>query len=703
RWANESAMKLKALAQWAEAAGASPPPWINGDWQTVMSVLARLLADNLIQRKHSEEMVDVTFKIAFDSMMQLAQDVLGIPLLVTEADLPSSLPNLNLALLTALVCIKSSVDVEPKAIRKVVVPKLVFEARYSARREQSAVTCAVCAQHVFIIERIVVDHVIYHRKCFKCSRCDELLRHGLFRQTKGAFECIQHWPMAVLGQEKLSTSRHPKAKPPPPPKPKNLSNPVPQPTVIPELVYEDACENDPAKKAGVTVLNHDEVVGNLDNACTDTDKSASELVALGGLRSRKDMPVVISPESTVEVDEKGEVTQHGEQEIVRMRTVEKTNTSLSAAEVIPDDPSTAPIPPPRPKRKSMLLNASPNPLRTQHLPDKPVPIPRSTNIHKPSLTGERSRSASPQCAKTISVVDYPDFLNPFGSEDEGSADESDSYDEALNPFGSGSDDEVNNAADDMKASLSVNPPNGTRSPATPLPGISDRPKSQPPPPPKPPRPLLEAANAQSAIVTLPRSRKNCRPPLAAIPTRRKIIFTENECDELSVEPIMDRVRVLDKELDVVEVNGKCIEKELLFAIEQNGCEWVKNRRVDDWIDVVEKRCELDRQQSAYIIKWLEKYLNEVHSDTEYQLRCLIERVAEKTPFDVEREAKLLELLVEIINEKNRLIESRIDSSALIDSFGNQAEKNETSKKRIKKRLKKLRKKVKMYARENSTQ
>lgn len=49
-------------------------------------------------------------------MMQLAQDVLGIPLLVTEADLPSSLPNLNLALLTALVCIKSSVDVEPSKL-----------------------------------------------------------------------------------------------------------------------------------------------------------------------------------------------------------------------------------------------------------------------------------------------------------------------------------------------------------------------------------------------------------------------------------------------------------------------------------------------------------------------------------------------------------------------------------------------------------
>lgn len=696
-------MKLKAVAQWAEAAGASPPPWINGDWQTLMSVLARLLADNLIQRKHSEEMVDVTFKIAFDSMMQLAQDVLGIPLLVTEADLPSSLPNLNLALLTALVCIKSSVDVEPKAIRKVVVPKLVFEARYSARRDQSAVTCAICAQHVFIIERIVVDHVIYHRKCFKCSRCDELLRHGLFRQTKGTFECIQHWPVAVLGQEKLNTSRHPKAKPPPPPKPKNLANPVPQPAVIPEIVYEEACENDPVKKAEVTVSEPDEVVRNLDNAYIDTDKSASKLEAFGGLRNRRDMPVVILPENTVEVDEKGEMTQGNEQEIVRMRIVEKTNASMSAAEVVPDDPSTAPIPPPRPKRRSMLLNASPSPLRTQHLPDKPVPMPRSTNIDKLSLAGERSRSASPQCAKTISVVDYPDFLNPFGSDDEESANESDSYDETLNPFGSDSDDEVSNAGAEMKASLSVIPPNGTRSPVTPLPGISNRPKSQPPPPPKPPRPLLEAASAQSAFVTLPRPKKNCRSPLATIPTRRKIIFTENECDELSIESIMDRVRVLDKEMDVVEVNGKCIEKELLFTIEQNGCEWVKNRRVDDWIDVVEKRCELDRQQSAYIMKWLEKYLNEVHSDTEYQLRCLIESVAEKTPFDVEREAKLLELLVEIINQKNRLIESRIDSSALIDFGGNQAEKNETSKKRIKKRLKKLRKKVKMYAKEKSIQ
>lgn len=57
-------MKLKAVAQWAEAAGASPPPWINGDWQTLMSVLARLLADNLIQRFYIFQFA-MSFRYAF--------------------------------------------------------------------------------------------------------------------------------------------------------------------------------------------------------------------------------------------------------------------------------------------------------------------------------------------------------------------------------------------------------------------------------------------------------------------------------------------------------------------------------------------------------------------------------------------------------------------------------------------------------------
>ncbi|VDM26544.1 unnamed protein product [Toxocara canis] len=512
-------------------------------------------------------------------------------------------------------------------------------------------------------------NVIYHRKCFKCQRCDEILRHGLFRHTKGGFECIQHWPIVVLSHEKLKSSQHPKTKPPPPPKPKNLTNPGMRPTFVPEIVYEEVGDND-SSTTGEVSLPKLTGSGKIEN---DGDKPTlnSEKMT-GGAKDEKNKHVPIVSDNSFD-NKIAVMSGNGEQETVLMRPIEdKLNEcTQSSIEAIPDDPSSTPIPPPRPKRKSILMSAPHSPLRTPGRPsDKPVALPR-LNADESISTKDGSRSASPKSTKAISVVDYPGFLNPFGSDDEESADESDSYDESLNPFGSDSDREAAGAAAEMTtssiASLS-NPSAGSggRSPVASLPGVSSRPKLQPPPPPKPPRPLLEAANSQCAVITLPRSRNSYLP---AIPSRREIIFSENEYDDLELEPIMDRVRSLDKELELVEVNGKCIEKELLFTIEQNGAEWVKNRRVDDWIDTVEKRCELGRQQSAYIMKWLEKYLNDIHSDTEYQLRCLIESLAEKTSSDVEREAKLLELLVEIINQKNRLVESRIDSSALIDSVG----------------------------------
>lgn len=46
-------------------------------------------------------------------MMQMAEDVLGIPLFIVQEDLPSSLPNINLALLTCVVCIRNSIDIKP--------------------------------------------------------------------------------------------------------------------------------------------------------------------------------------------------------------------------------------------------------------------------------------------------------------------------------------------------------------------------------------------------------------------------------------------------------------------------------------------------------------------------------------------------------------------------------------------------------------
>ncbi|VDN56995.1 unnamed protein product [Dracunculus medinensis] len=91
---------------------------------------------------------------------------------------------------------------------------------------------------------------------------------------------------------------------------------------------------------------------------------------------------------------------------------------------------------------------------------------------------------------------------------------------------------------------------------------------------------------------------------------------------------------------------------------------------------------------------MEKYLNELHAEVEYRLRCSIERTKEKNLMEVEYEAKLLELLVEVIDRKNYLIESKFDSSAIIEpKLMTKIKHDKESRQRMKKRLRKLKKRL----------
>lgn len=43
-------------------------------------------------------------------------------------------------------------------------------------------------------------------------------------------------------------------------------------------------------------------------------------------------------------------------------------------------------------------------------------------------------------------------------------------------------------------------------------------------------------------------------------------------------------------------------------ISSDGSDWVTNCRVDEWIDIIEKRCTLIRKQSAFVRKFdIESY------------------------------------------------------------------------------------------------
>ncbi|KAF8777419.1 MICAL-like protein 1 isoform X2 [Argiope bruennichi] len=51
--------------------------------------------------------------------------------------------------------------------------------------------CHVCKHRVFILERLIVDNKLYHRDCFRCSKCNALLNPGAYVEsdTDGLYEC----------------------------------------------------------------------------------------------------------------------------------------------------------------------------------------------------------------------------------------------------------------------------------------------------------------------------------------------------------------------------------------------------------------------------------------------------------------------------------------------------------------------------------
>lgn len=72
--------------------------------------------------------------------------------------------------------------------------------------------CIVCAKTVYQMEQIVVEGVLMHRTCLKCSHCNGVIKLGNFAALDGKFYCKPHFKQlfALKGNynEGFGTSQH---------------------------------------------------------------------------------------------------------------------------------------------------------------------------------------------------------------------------------------------------------------------------------------------------------------------------------------------------------------------------------------------------------------------------------------------------------------------------------------------------------------
>uniref|UniRef100_A0A8D1SNJ7 Molecule interacting with CasL protein 1 n=1 Tax=Sus scrofa TaxID=9823 RepID=A0A8D1SNJ7_PIG len=103
--------------------------------------------------------------------------------------------------------------------------------------------CALCGQHLYILERLSVEGRFFHRSCFRCWVCEVTLWPGAYGQhpKDGHFYCLQHLPQP--GHKEDSGHRGPASQdlptpgennmpsgPSPPTAPQEETGPVPSPS-----------------------------------------------------------------------------------------------------------------------------------------------------------------------------------------------------------------------------------------------------------------------------------------------------------------------------------------------------------------------------------------------------------------------------------------------------------------------------------------